>query len=212
MKRDTRLFSINNIPLLIYDSPECISDDIVNYNNFWEFELFNKWKHYFPTKGLFFDIGANIGNHCVQFKYNFPDIEIWAFEPYLENYLLLKQNTKSYKDIKCFNIGVGSKTSIVCFSDGSYENSGVVKIVNQSDNNNIVLKLDDLLIEKPVSFIKIDIEGHEYSAFEGMLNLLKKDKPMIWVEDNEQVAVPYLQSLGYNILEKNELTEDYLMI
>jgi FkbM family methyltransferase len=212
MKRDTKLFSINNIPLLIYDSPECISDDIVKYNNFWEFELFNKWKHYFPTKGLFFDIGANIGNHCVQFKYNFPDIEIWAFEPYLENYLLLKQNTKSYKDIKCFNIGVGSKTSIVCFSDGSYENSGVVKIVNQSDNNNIVLKLDDLLIEKPVSFIKIDIEGHEYSAFEGMLNLLKKDKPMIWVEDNEQVAVPYLQSLGYNILEKNELTEDYLMI
>ena len=33
MKRDTRLFSINNIPLLIYDSPECISDDIVKYNN-----------------------------------------------------------------------------------------------------------------------------------------------------------------------------------
>ena len=63
-----------------------------------------------------------------------------------------------------------------------------------------------------MSFIKIDIEGHEYSAFEGMLNLLKKDKPMIWVEDNEHNSVPYLQTLGYNILEKNELTNDYLMI
>jgi len=212
MKRDTRLISINNIPLLIFDSPECISDDIVKYKNFWEFELFNKWKQHFPTEGLFFDIGANIGNHCVQFKYHFPNIEIWAFEPYLENYLLLEQNTKLHNDVKCFNIGVGSKTSIVCFSDGSYENSGVVKIVNQSNNTNIVLKLDDLLIEKPVSFIKIDIEGHEYSAFEGMLNLLKKDKPMIWVEDNEHNSVPYLQTLGYSILEKNELTNDYLMI
>ena len=45
-----------------------------------------------------------------------------------------------------------------------------------------------------------------------MLKLIKRDKPMVWLEDNEQVAVPYLQSLGYNILEKNELTEDYLMI
>ena len=212
MKRDTRLISINNIPLLIFDSPECISDDIVKYKNFWEFELFNKWKQYFPTKGLFFDIGANIGSHCVQFKYHLPDIEIWAFEPYLENYLLLKQNTKLFNDIKCFNIGIGSTNSVVYFSDGSPENSGVVKIVNQSNNINIVLKLDDLVINKPVSFIKIDIEGHEYSAFEGMSNLLNKDKPMIWLEDNSKDAVSYLESLGYNILEKNELTNDYLMI
>ena len=35
---------------------------------------------------------------------------------------------------------------------------------------------------------------------------------MIWVEDNEHNSVPYLQTLGYNILEKNELTNDYLMI
>lgn len=212
MKRDTRLVSINNIPLIIYDSPECISDDIVKYNNFWEFELFNKWKPYFPTKGLFFDIGANIGNHCVQFKYHFPDIEIWAFEPYLENYLLLKQNTKLYSDVKCFNIGIGSTNSMVHFSDGSPENSGVVHIVNQSNNINLVLKLDSLLLDKPVSFIKIDIEGHEYSAFEGMLNLIKKDKPMIWLEDNYHDAVPYLESLGYSVLEKNESTNDYLMI
>ena len=212
MKRDTRLILINNIPMMVYDSPECISDDIIKYNNFYEFNTFNNWKSYFPTEGLFLDIGANIGNHCLQFKSNFPDIEILAFEPNLENYLLLKQNTKSYNDIQCFNVGIGSQNSVVCFSDGSYENSGVVKIVNQSNNTNIVLKLDDLLIEKPVSFIKIDIEGHEYSAFEGMLNLLKKDKPMIWVEDNEHNSVPYLQTLGYNILEKNELTNDYLMI
>jgi len=211
MKRDTRLISINNIPMMIYDSPECISDDIVKYNNFWEFELFNKWKHHFLTEGLFFDIGANIGNHCLQFKSNFPDIEILAFEPNLENYLLLKQNTKSYNDVKCFNIGIGSRTSIVNFGDWVLGNSGTFKVTPQGNIVNLVLKLDDLLIEKPVSFIKIDIEGHEYSAFEGMSNLLKKDKPMIWLEDFTENAVLYLQSLGYQILD-SEANSNYLMI
>jgi len=64
MKRDTRLFSINNIPLLIYDSPECISDDIVKYNNFWEFELFNKWKHYFPILAPISNNNPLVGNYC----------------------------------------------------------------------------------------------------------------------------------------------------
>ncbi len=94
-----------------------------------------------------------------------------------------------------------------------HENSGVVRVDSFEENNpNLVISLDDLYFNEPVKFIKIDIEGHEYSAFEGMLKLIKRDKPMVWLEDNEQVAVPYLQSLGYNILEKNELTEDYLMI
>jgi FkbM family methyltransferase len=211
MKRDTRLINIQNNPMIIFDTPEYISDEIIKHNDFYEYEIFNKWKQHFPIEGLFFDIGSNIGNHCLQFINHAPNIEILAFEPYLENYLLLKQNTKSYNNIKCFNIGVGSRTSIVGFSDGSYENSGVVKVVNQSNNTNIVLKLDDLSIEKPVSFIKIDIEGHECAAFEGMLNLLKKDKPMIWLEDFTEKAVLYLQSLGYQILD-SEVGSNYLMI
>ena len=41
---------------------------------------------------------------------------------------------------------------------------------------------------------------------------LQRDKPLIWLEDNEGTAVPYLQSLGYKILEEEKLTNDYLMI
>ena len=197
--------------MVIFDSPECISDDIVKYNNFWEFELFNKWKKHFPKEGLMLDIGANIGSQCVQFIHHFPELKIYAFEPFKENFDVLIQNTKQYKDIKCFNIGVGSRNSIVHFNDGHKNNSGVVQIVRNSNNPNIVLSLDDLSIN-PVSFIKIDVEGHELSSFEGMKLLLKRDKPLIWLEDNNGKAVPYLQSLGYKILEEDKLTKDYLMI
>ena len=102
--RSTKIISIKDTPMVIFDSPECISDDIVKYNDFWEFELFNRWKKHFPKEGLMLDIGANMGSHCVQFKHHFPELEIYAFEPYLENYQLLLQKTKRYDDVKCFNV------------------------------------------------------------------------------------------------------------
>ena len=212
MKRSTRLVNIRNTPMVIFESPECISDDIVKYGDFWEFELFNEWCDYFPDKGLMLDIGANIGSHCLQFRENFTKIEIYAFEPFPENYNLLKQNTQRYNNIKCFNLGVGSRNSIVHFNNGHEFNSGVVSIVPESENPNIVLSLDTFNFDKKVEFIKIDVEGHELSAFEGMRELLLRDKPLIWLEDNEKNAVPYLQSLGYRILQKQIETNDYLMI
>tara|TARA_R110002167_G_scaffold329925_1_gene536598 strand:+ start:356 stop:997 length:642 start_codon:yes stop_codon:yes gene_type:complete len=212
--RSTKIISIKDTPMVIFDSPECISDDIVKYNDFWEFELFNRWKKHFPKEGLMLDIGANMGSHCVQFKHHFPELEIYAFEPYLENYQLLLQNTKRYDDVKCFNVGVGSRTSIVHFNDGHKNNSGVVRVVRDSNNPNIVLALDNLILPK-VSFIKIDVEGHELACMQGMTHLLKKDKPLIWLEENNtgnQRVIPYLENLGYKILEEEKLTNDYLMI
>lgn len=212
MKRSTRLVSIKNTPMVIFEGPECISDDIVKYNNFWEFELFNKFKHHFPTKGLMLDIGANIGSHCLQFKHHFPEIEIWSFEPFCENFDVLKTNTDRYDDVHCFNVGVGSNNSMVHFGNEQEKNSGVIKIVPKSNITNLVIALDTITFPKPISFIKIDVEGHEISAFEGMEDLLLKDKPVIWLEDNEHTAVPYLKTLGYKILDEAPETKDYLMI
>ena len=212
MKRGTRLVSIKNTPMVIYEGPECISDDIVKYNNFWEFQLFDRFKNHFPTKGLMLDIGANIGAHCVQFKHYFPEINIWAFEPFYENFNVLKTNTDRYNDVHCFNVGVGSNNSMVHFGNEQKQNSGVIKIVPKSNITNLVIALDTITFPKPISFIKIDIEGHELSAFEGMKDLLLRDKPIIWLEDNRGTAVPYLETLGYKIIEKEVNTNDYLMV
>ena len=212
MKRGTRLVSIKNTPMVIYEGPECISDDIVKYNNFWEFQLFDRFKNHFPTKGLMLDIGANIGSHCVQFKHYFPEINIWAFEPFDENFNVLKTNTDRYNDVHCFNVGVGSNNSMVHFGNEQEQNSGVIKIVPKSNITNLVISLDTITFPQPISFIKIDVEGHELSAFEGMKNLLLRDKPVIWLEDISTTAVPYLKKLGYTIIDGDVNTNDYLMI
>lgn len=211
MKRDTRLISIRNTPMVIFEPPECISDDIVKYRDFWEFELFAKWCNYFPENGFYLDIGANIGSHCLQFKENYPNIQIWAFEPFTENFNLLRQNTKRYFDVHCFNVGVGEKNTMVYFNDGHESNSGVVQVVNHSENSNLVVALDNLEFPSKVDFIKLDVEGYEVNAIKGMVNLLKKDKPMLWVEDNPHTAIPFLEQLGYRVIEKEETTNDYLL-
>jgi FkbM family methyltransferase len=216
MIRTTRIVSIKGVPMTIYDEPECISDDIVKYNDFWEFELFNKWKEYFPTNGLMIDIGANIGSHSVQFKHNFPDLSIWAFELHPENYKLLKANVKAYNDVYAFNVGIGSRTSVISFDDGHYSNSGVVKMDSDGKNKNIIIALDDILDcdeqKKPITFIKLDIEGHELSALQGMRKTLLKYNPLIWIEDlTDSVAINYLMKLGYTIIQQELSTSDYLM-
>lgn len=211
MKRKTRLISIKNIPMMIFEGPECISDDIVKYRDFWEFELFTKWCEYFPEKGLMLDIGANIGSHTLQFKTNFPELEIWAFEPFMENFEVLKYNTNQYDDVHCLNVGVGSHSSLVHFNDGHEFNSGVVRITPDGRNTNLVLSLDTIQFGKKIDFIKIDVEGHELSAFEGMVRLLQRDKPLIWLEDLSTDAVPFLERLGYKIIAEQPETNDFLM-
>lgn len=212
--RDTRLVSIRGVPMLIFQAPECISDDIVKYNDFWEFELFKSWSPLFDTDGLILDIGANIGSHTLQFKHYFPTSRIWAFELHHENFRLLKYNTAAFNDVKCFNVGVGSRTSIVTYNDGHFSNCGVVKLDQNGGNDNIVLALDDLKVDQRISLIKIDVEGHELSAFEGMEMMLRRLKPQIWLEDlsSEKVAVAFLKGLGYEVMRENIKTDDYFMV
>ena len=212
MKRSTRLVSIHGKPMIIFDGPECISDDIIKHNDFWEFQLVDKWLHHFPTDGLYLDLGANIGNHCVQFKHHLPNIKIWAFEPYWDNYEVLRSNTKQLEDVHCFCLGVGSNNSMVHFSDGDFSNSGVVKVVDNSQNTNLVIALDTLTFPEPVKFIKIDVEGFEKSSFEGMINLIHRDKPMIWLEDILNTAVDFLKINNYVMLESQPESRDYLMV
>ena len=122
---------------MIYDSPEIISDHIYHHKQYYEFDIFEEWKSYFPTDGLMLDIGANIGNHSLMFKNSFSNLEIWAFEPLLENFLLLKTNIKNFKDIISINVAAGSRTGIVNFDISEFtdfNNSGAVKISKNEDN------------------------------------------------------------------------------
>ena len=48
------------------------------------------------------DCGANIGLASIYFKFHFPDVKIYAFEPEISNFKMLKKNVANYKDVFIF--------------------------------------------------------------------------------------------------------------
>lgn len=208
--RQNRLVSIENQPMVVFGNSETISDHLYYKKKFYESDIFEKWVNYFPPSGLMLDIGANIGNHVVMFKNMFPNLKIWAFEPILENFLLLKTNADRFKDVSVFNVGIGSRTGMVNFdvSEFSY-NSGTSKVTSNLGYQNLVIALDNIdFHNEQIKFIKIDVEGFEYACFEGMMNLLVKHKPVIWAEDYNEIykrstnnSIDLLKRIGYEVID-----------
>lgn len=65
-------------------------------------------------------------------------------------------------------------------------------------------KLDDLLINNKVGFIKVDVEGHEKNVLMGAVNLIKKNKPNLLIEIEERHSknkvedtINFINDLGY---------------
>ena len=76
-------------------------------------------------------------------------------------------------------------------------------------------RLDDLLANKNIGFIKIDVEGHEKNVLMGSENLIKKNKPILLVEIEERHSkekvedtINFINNLGYKsyFLDKLNLT------
>ncbi len=77
-------------------------------------------------------------------------------------------------------------------------------------------KLDDILGDKEISFIKIDVEGHELNVIEGAKNIIKNNKPTLLVEIEEKHTkkpivdtIKKIIELGYKVnrLEDNKIKE-----
>ncbi len=74
-------------------------------------------------------------------------------------------------------------------------------------------KLDDFSFSNKISFIKIDVEGHELAVIKGAENTIRKNKPILLVEIEERHSqkkvsdtLNYINSLGYySYFYKNEL-------
>ena len=65
-------------------------------------------------------------------------------------------------------------------------------------------KLDDVLPDNKIGFIKIDVEGHEENVLNGAVKIIKKNKPVLLVEieekhskKNVKETINFINSLGY---------------
>lgn len=155
---------------------------------------------------LALDVGANIGNHTVRLFSDFFK-NVFCFEPNPKTFEALEINVKDLEHVQCFNYGLGSRVDKLPFRRND-TNIGASKIIvdstNTDDTNVIMIEvfpLDKIKLGKPVSLIKLDIEGHEHEFLKGAEKTIRTDIPLILFEENFENTDHYGKSKVIKQLE-----------
>lgn len=169
------------------------------------------------------DIGANIGYFTLLFaKLVGPQGQVIAFEPDPKNFSLLTQNVKinGYRNVVLVNKAVSERTN-TGFLYLSDFNSGDHRIYDSADGRPSVpintVSLDDYFSNSLMHFnlIKFDIQGAEWSALQGMTQLIKRHPRLKMIMEYWPIGLrrsgaepekflALLQHFGFCLWELNE--------
>lgn len=140
-----------------------------------QFEQYFEDFYDFDQNEVFVDVGGFDGITSLEFAKRCPTYKsIHIFEPDQVNLSKARENLKSKNNVKFYEMGLSNKKDILKFSS----NGSSSKITNDGNISISVDKLDSLLNE-PVTFIKMDIEGGEGNAIDGASTLILKHHPKL---------------------------------
>ena len=158
--------------------------------------------------GKIIDIGANLGLYSIAASQTLPYSEFILFEPV---HVTAEHATSNLT--KC-NI----KHTLNCTALSNYTGEGHFTTSQMHQTNKFssagesvkVATLDSYAYSE-VSFIKIDVEGHELQVLEGAVNTIKMNKPVILLEyhkeaDWDKIRVLIEEELNYTIIQLSPAT------
>lgn len=176
------------------------------------------------------DVGAHVGMWTMQLAKKFSQVH--SFEPVAAHRDCFVRNIDMPGPYDQTNDERGGYTNVTLHRCALGEIEGKVNIYtapsssgdsyvdNAAHQGDIPLCRLDTFDLSNVDFIKLDCEGYEYFALRGGEETIKRDKPVIIVEQkpgkaqkfglSEQGAVEYLRGLGYRQAE--ELSGDFIMV
>jgi FkbM family methyltransferase len=167
-----------------------------------EFGLLREW----VTAGDWvLDVGANIGHYtCRLSEIVGPKGRVIAFEPVPETFELLAANMLRFplRNVSLLNFAASESAislgmNVPRFETGLYNYYMAHLTADDSDRQVLCVMIDGLNLPHRIQFVKIDAEGHELSVLRGMRGLLKRDRPVLVVEDNSSEVLAYLTDFGY---------------
>lgn len=125
------------------------------------------------------DCGSYIGTSILYFKVNYPNALVLGFEPDEKNYSILKLNFDNwnFSDTNIMNAAIWIKNGSISFKSVGNMSSKIETDTNENNNKENVkcVRLKDFLNEE-IDFLKIDIEGAEYSVLRDCSDELKNVK------------------------------------
>ena len=158
---------------------------------------------------IVFDVGANIGFWSVPLARGLTQGgRLHCFEPVPGNFERLTENVRQNsldRVVRVHQLGLSNRNSSAQISlrDGFGTQTGNAAIVIEEEDLKFVCveivlcALDvifDSLGEERIDFIKADIEGHEDRFLSGASNVIRRFRPILYLEINE----PYYHRRGLN--------------
>ena len=153
---------------------------------------------HFSSDEVYIDSGMYDGDTIVEFIRHCPNYaRIIGFEPDEGNLERFRLRNLPMEGLEVHSAGVWSEEDVLCFSaDGATFS----KIAESGDASLRVMSIDSLEIGKPVTFIKMDIEGSELEALKGARETIRRDMPKLAIcvyhRKEDMITIPqYIRSL-----------------
>lgn len=142
------------------------------------------------TSFIFYDIGSNTGPYTLLATSTHPSLQTHSFDPVKEHLVTLNESillNRFEQRVTTHEIGLSNankEETIYLAGSGSTVEK---EFINEgTPKRQIKLRvLDDYIEEKNLplpSFIKIDVEGHEYHTLQGCQKTLEKSSPILFIE------------------------------
>jgi FkbM family methyltransferase len=140
----------------------------------------------------FFDIGANIGHHSL-FMSQHAD-RLFCFEPFAQvrEEMLRKFRHAGVSNATVFPVALGAQNETAQFHPPTGANQGTGTLAEELPGNASsstisveVVRGDDFFASHalpPISLVKMDVEGFEIQALEGLQQTIRRDRPPILME------------------------------
>ncbi len=134
------------------------------------------------------DIGANIGNHSLDFSTYAK--QVYAFEPVGFTFDLLMKNVEenNIENISLTNKALSHEEgdAVIFIVPGNVGASGFDERAENAEEVRVNKIIGDSFFASQaldrIDFMKVDVEGHEEEVLRGLLNTIKKFKPLIMME------------------------------
>jgi FkbM family methyltransferase len=152
------------------------------------------------------DIGANVGHYTMRMaELVGPSGRVIALEPVPDTFSLLAANTRLFvhANVSLLNVAASDRVAIAGMQIPRFANrlSNYYQARLSAGPGGLAvltLPIDELSLP-PVRLVKIDVEGHELPALQGMRGLLARDHPVLIVETSSQESMTLLSSLDYAV-------------
>lgn len=169
-----------------------------------EFDLLDRWV---GRGDVAIDIGANYGIYTARLSALVgPDGLVIAVEPLPRTFRFLVANSRHFPhpNVALLNAAISDHGSLATMTVPQLDEAGFPDVyfarlaaTGEPGPRALTLPLDALVPERRVALVKIDAEGHEPTILEGMRSLLRRDRPVLVIEDSSPRIGEVLAAEGY---------------